>query len=463
MADVASRGGGASPTSRSGRRTARRKLRKSEVGFAVALPALVFACHMSFGAARIAVSLIYVAVFAALLIAILATSWARKDLRLAPLALPAALFSAVIAAALWALTPLTPEGPNPLWAYAPRAFGSVVDVSNLTIELIKLGGLACVFVAAYLIGADSQRARLAFQALVVLSILYGLWAALAHIVEPRYVLGVGKRYAANRLTGSFLSPNTAATLLGASLVLVLAQLLARWRAAGRAPAEILLRRIGFLGAGTVAIVTALLLTQSRAGIAATVVGLAVALALHAFQGRWSWRWGGGLLLLAVVIGLGPLVVRAGQGAYARLENLSQDAAGRQAIFAAHWDAYQTAPWFGYGLGSFDRINQMIMTPSNYGLLFDVHALHNVYIQWLEEAGAVGAGSMFLTIAAILVLIGRGAVAREDQSVIARGALAASVVILVHGLSDFALQVPSMPIYWACLLGLAFGRVRGRRA
>ena len=45
--------------------------------------------------------------------------------------------------------------------------------------------------------------------------------------------------------------------------------------------------------------------------------------------------------------------------------------------------------------------------------------------------------------------------------LARGLVAANLVVLIHGTSDYALQVPSIAAFWAFLLGLqlAFGQSR----
>ena len=50
--------------------------------------------------------------------------------------------------------------------------------------------------------------------------------------------------------------------------------------------------------------------------------------------------------------------------------------------------------------------------------------------------------------------------RSGQT-LARGLVASSVVVLLHGATDYALQVPSIAASWAFLLGLQFAFTQWR--
>jgi O-antigen ligase len=141
---------------------------------------------------------------------------------------------------------------------------------------------------------------------------------------------------------------------------------------------------------------------------------------------------------------------------------NQNDLGRHDMAQAHWSAFMASPWLGYGLGSFDGINALVMTSANYPSLWNVHAAHNVYLQWLEEGGVLGAGAMFACLGAILWMIAKGSAQRSRMTGWLRGIVAASLVLLVHGLSDFALQVPSIAVQWAGLLGIGAGIALPRR-
>ncbi|MGH1559739.1 O-antigen ligase family protein [Caulobacter segnis] len=197
---------------------------------------------------------------------------------------------------------------------------------------------------------------------------------------------------------------------------------------------------------------ALALTASRGGIFATVVSLAVLLIWQVIaQGRKVRAVAiiGGAAALLVVVGL---AMRSADLTAARLEDPQGDASDRQVIFAAHWEAFKSSPWFGFGLGSFPVVNQLITTTENLNVLFDVRATHNLYLQWLEEAGIVGGLLMLAWLLVALWRAGREAIKPGTAGTLARATLAAALLVLLHGLSDFAVQVPALQALFAVGLG-----------
>jgi hypothetical protein len=72
--------------------------------------------------------------------------------------------------------------------------------------------------------------------------------------------------------------------------------------------------------------------------------------------------------------------------------------------------------------------------------------------------------MFLCVASLLLLAGRGYFRRSRATGLLAGLLAADAVFILHGATDFGLQVPSIAAFWAWLLGLqaALGQGSSRR-
>jgi len=456
-------GGPAAPaySPRSRRRTSSQPISRVETGFTIGLAVLLFTATLTFGAARLETALAYTGLFGLYAVSLLSWTWARRGLAgvrdLRPLA---AMSGLLLLALCWPLTPFVPGGPHPVWSYVPGAGAGVIDRSAVLVELLKLAGLACVFLCAATLAASERRARLLFQTLLTLAALYAAWALIAHFTEPRYVLGVGKRFHMTRLTGSFLSANSAGSLFGVCLTMFLAGLIERLRGGPR-PLEQTIRRLAPYAIGLILTGSALLMTASRGALAATAVAIVILLLSEAFQGRWRWRTGGALVGLALAVAALPFLFRVGQMAVDRSENLAVDTASRQEIFAAHWAAFTAAPWTGYGLGTFSTLNQLIVTPANYDALKLLQALHNVYLHWLVEAGLAGSAAMFALIGYVLFLVSRAALRGAPGDMMLKGAVAASLVLLIHGLSDYALQVPSIQATWACLLGLGFGLARAK--
>jgi O-antigen ligase len=147
--------------------------------------------------------------------------------------------------------------------------------------------------------------------------------------------------------------------------------------------------------------------------------------------------------------------------WTRVDELDSDATIRGLIFSTHWNAFLASPMFGHGLGSFNDINGQALTTENYSALWSIRATHNVYIQWLEEAGVAGALPMFALVAAITLLSALHVSKMRSGKTLARGLVASSAVVLLHGTTDYALQVPSIAAFWAFLLGLQFAFTQWR--
>jgi O-antigen ligase len=425
---------------------------------ALVLCGLIFLEHLMFGGGLRQVALAFASVYGVFLSALVALApWARRELaRLGALRVPALFYGAVFLIALWSLTAWVPGGPHPVWKYVTASPAAAIDKSAVLLELIKLAGLACVFLISWLIGANDERARYALNALVIASGAFAVWAFVSQLVDPGFLFGViAMPYGGTRLTASFLSANTAGTFFGVSAVLATCAFLERLRQHAGAPFQKTLQGSLVTLIALVFSAACVVLTASRGAATATAVGLILLLVWEGFARRWRLFGPAGLGLAALVVGSVGLLAAGGAQLFTRLLQSGSEL-NRQDILEAHWRAFLASPWLGYGLGSFDGVNSLVMTSANYTFLWNVHAAHNVYLQWLEEAGALGAAAMFACIGSIVATIVAGERRRSLMTGWLRGVVAASVVLLVHGLSDFALQIPSMSMYWACLLGLGAG-------
>lgn len=436
---------GAGSSSSSSKSSGSRRLKLSE-GVAIgALLAMVLAEIIAFGASELAVSSLFGVLHALFLVVLLAScGWAR---RAAPVRVSPALwlpFTLLIIATAWALTPFGPGGPHPVWLYVEPSGGSItVDRSSLILNVIRLGGLACLFLAAQIIGASETRKRALFWFLLVALGAYAVLAVLHHATTR----------ATGRLTGTLLSPNTIATLLGVCMVFA-AMFVTQFiqRAGGRVSLDKLPLDASISLVLVAVFAVALAFAASRGGIFATVIALSILLIWQVIaqgkRARVVVMIGGAAVLLAAI----GLAMRSADITAARLENLDSDVATRHAIFTAHWQAFKASPWFGYGLGSFPVINQLVMTSETVRVLFDVRATHNLYLQWLEEAGLVGALSMLALLGALLWKVGAGAGKTGTSGALSRAAIAATVLVLLHGMSDFAVQAPALQALFAVGLG-----------
>lgn len=421
---------------------------------ALAAPGLIFAGHAFYGA-MLPKTALTLALLAALMLAGAALApGLRRDLdRLRPPLLPAAAFALVLLMALWSLTPFAPGGPHPVWDYADAGTAATsVDKSQTLLEFTKLLGLAAVFGLGLALGGSDGRARAGANMVVALGAALAAWSFLEW-AGGDLDRGIGRQ----RLEGPFEAANTAATLFGVLLVLTLG--LAASAVRGAPPGRRLTAMAPFLAAALLFLFS-LIATASRAGLASTAAGLAVFVGLQLFGRRQAWPRAALLALAGLALLAGAIFVGGDVLVDRFLEDdLAED--GRAMLFQAHWDAFKAAPWLGYGLGSFDLVNRLILNAGNIEDIWATRAAHNVYVTWLEQAGVLGAAPMFACVGAIMWASLRGTLRRNRLTSPLYGLLAANVVFLVHGAFDFALETYSMAALWSLLLGLQFAASQGR--
>ena len=445
-------GGAVASRDRAPRRRTRR-LATSEKVAALSLLILVFAAVVAFGASDVVTAAVFSGLYALYLLGLLSVcDWARRDLgRLPGLGLQAGLFALLMAAVLWGLTPWGPDGPHPVWAYLPGAVGSLtIDRSALLLNALQLLGLACLFVSARIVGASEARGLWFLKAAVAALGFYAAMALADH---------VGARRSA-RLAATLLSPNSAATTFGAGMLLAVAAAVNRFR---RYSGTTLLRRgdpEAIIWLGLVALLaTVLCLTASRAGVAASLLGLVLLIVWNIFAQRQTVRGAAGMAALAAVLLVAAIALRSADPLADRFNLVSRDIETRSMIFAPHWQAFLSTPWSGFGLGAFPTVNQLVIDQTSLPALYNVRAAHNLYLQWLEEGGVVGAAAMLAVFGSLIWPALRGGFNDNTMGVWARATVCAAVVVLGHGMTDFALQAPAVQALCALVLGVVGGTVR----
>lgn len=451
------RAGGASRASGFGPSSSRR----SQIGWRgtallAAAVAPLYGAHLLFGANQPMAAQALTALCGLILLVGLAFPRLRQALpQLKGLWPVAGLFALTIILAAVTLGSGPAGAAHPIWEWAGLPPAITVNRSATLLAMSQLLGLAALFLLGAMAG--SQRAWGVRLGSVIL-VGGAIWAAIALVV----FLSGAQIGVPGRLAGGFLSANSAATMLGVLTVMATGWLLRALRESRELAGPDRWSKLALAIAPLALLVFALILTGSRMGTLATLAGVLTLGVWQAFAepGR-SWRTlgvaAGVTLIAAVVVGLGnDLVLR-------RVAALDQDVDIRSVIFAVHWRAFLDAPLWGSGLGTFTDVNSYLMSAETYRELWSIRATHNVYLQWLQEAGLIGSAPMFGLIGFVIVAaaLRAGTLSRGGWAL--RALVAANVVVLVHGLTDYALQVPSIAALWALLLGVqfGFGQVRGR--
>jgi O-antigen ligase len=429
--------------------------------FALAIVALLYAEHLLFGANRGDLSLLFAVIHLLALAGLIAFTRGREP-QTPAMWLPAIPLGVVFAIGLVSTLPLGPPLAHPLWAYAPGTRGTIsLDPAATRLELVKLAGLAALFVLGAGFGARRETAERLAAYVGYAGILYCAWSFFAWITTPTSIFGTPRPYGVDRLGGSFLSSNTAATLFAALSVMALLALMRPFTRTRRAGESRRLDELTALWPEALLLVLALsclLMTVSRGGLIAFVAASLVSIGCLAWIKSSQRSLTGGFVAVVSLLLFATAVVFlvSGERTAARLIQTDPLNNDRLEVFAAFWPTIKASPWLGYGLGSFSSINFLSITGQNALALGVIGAAHNVYLQWLLQEGAPGALAMFGCVGVVLAVTVRGAARRATQQTLVISCLAVAVVFAVHGLVDYALEVPSMTAFFALILGLGYG-------
>lgn len=428
---------------------------------AIAIVTLVFIELALFGGDRLQIALFIAGVeLIALGLLIAGSAWFRSALtRSSYLAAPALLLLLVM---LWgylqALALPWPEAmrtwPAQSWAYTPGRLPISIDTYRTITEVVKLGGIASLALIGAAIGKDDDRAHLTWNTIGVLG---GIYVAFALIAYAHPIEGVGR--VDGRLSATLGGPNPAATVLSIFVVM-------SWTALLRAAASLTHQdfsgqRLGVLlwnAAPWVLLLVlsfgALSLTGSRGGAGACFVGL-LASTIVMTWGEMRNRRALGVIAISslVVLACFTVLVMSSGSLAVRLSMVDDALANRREIISVYLAELAHTPWTGMGLGTFHRFNQLLIGPGHNEVLWNLGALHNVFLQWIFEAGFLGAAAMFSAVGILFVLTLGGLRRRRFGRTWIAGSTAISTVVLSHGLIDFGLQVPAIAALWALVLGV----------
>jgi len=359
---------------------------------------------------------------------------------------------------------------HPIWQMTESALrapaGVYISVDPAATHQALFAGGVCVaaFMLAFELGRDRDRAQILLGGVIVIACLYAV-AALASFyfaIDLQSWLMPDAKPSSNRMSGPFVNPNHFATFMSLGALAALGLFVETFRQlvvwdrgtrvwmrttlhALTGPAALWLALI-------VVIVSALLLTQSRGGVGAFLLGLvALIVGLAVGQRRSAGEASGQramAALLVTVVGISaavsadPLLGRVGQQ--------GMDDSARASLAQSTINAIESAPLVGHGFGAFQRYYPAFADGSVRG---DVDEAHNDLLETLADLG-LPAGIAY--IAAPVLLAGMcfaGCLRRRRDRVFPAIGFAASVVVGMHAFVEFSLQIPAIAVTYAALLGL----------
>jgi O-antigen ligase len=169
---------------------------------------------------------------------------------------------------------------------------------------------------------------------------------------------------------------------------------------------------------------------------------------------------GGFFKATAVFSIGlffGIVWLAGEETLGRFPDADAHALNRLAYYRTTWEAIPDRPLLGTGYGTYADAFRAYNHPGTDTYFLD--KAHNTYLQVIMELGWPAAAALYSGLA-LLILRCVQARSAEYPAVLA----ACSVLVAVHALVDFSLEMPANAATYALLLGVGCARsLRGRAA
>ena len=385
---------------------------------------------------------------------------------------PAALFGAVL---LWILFQNATWTPNwlhhPIWQMAADALdqpidGSIsVDRERTSLALLRLITAASVFWIALQLCRSAARANFLLLSTAVITCAYAAYG----------LATFGLTRNDGSVNSTFINPDSFATYAGIGLITFFGLILRLYRNEFAAVGGSVRFRIGrlievtgqkgvaLLG-GAFVVLVALLLSGSRGGIAATGLSLFVLMALTVSLRKREFAEQRGTVIVVIVVGM--LLVAAtfvifGDIVVGKIAQAGFGDETRMAMYTIVMRSILNIPVLGYGYGTFADVFPMFRDQS-MGTFDKLDFAHNTYLEVLQGLGLIF-GSMLL--ASVSVMVWRcvkGVATRQVNETVPAVAASAAVVLGVHSLVDFSLQIQAIAISFMALLGAGVAQSESSR-
>lgn len=358
--------------------------------------------------------------------------------------------------------------PHPIWRTADELGLDptplvAADGARALQALEWLLGYGCIFALAFLLTQDKERARRLLYILIAIVALYAVYGLAMFGMGMNAVLWLDKGADTSSVTSTFVNRNNFGTYAGLGVLLCLALILEELLGVRsiedtrRVTAELIQRLIGKRSPLLLALIiltTALLLSGSRGAFLGTVAAIVTFVALTFLILKPSLK--GGLLLLVGVVGLGwGAIAMSGHATLSRFERadseLSTEVGGRGAIWDLSFEMIEDRPWIGHGYGSYEPM--FLLYRDKRFSTFMVDKAHNTYLEHLVELGIPATVALYAAPLLLFVLCLKGIFIRRRDKIFPLVGVAATVLVGVHALVDFSLQIPAVAVTYAAILGL----------
>jgi len=368
---------------------------------------------------------------------------------------------------------------NPIWQDAAALAGASRDTISVApadtlASLLYIALPVMTFLTGLIVADTDRRARRILMVLAVGAGLISLFGLGQFLLFPKMLLTENKRYYLDSLTAVFVNRNTAATFLGLGFLLTATFASENGRGYfgfSSAPPGNFNEGLAFwlyTGLG-LSCLTALMLTQSRAGLVVTGLGSIFYLPYLASQwkgrrsrqllqarGLASRKWlltGCAIVLVLVFIAMfgGRAILRADQRG-------TED--GRFCIWSDTVHALSQNWLQGTGFGTFRTVYSIYRTP-DCGIGGIVDRAHNSFLEGFLTLGIIFPIVALLIFFVLLRAFWTGYRARHRLKHYAILGCSATILTAAHATVDFSIQIPGFAIFLMAFLAAIISICCGR--
>ena len=391
----------------------------------------------------------------------------RQPLRLPyPLGLAGLAFLGV---AGWAFVQMQPapvaDWAHPAWAtlepfgiepLGGHGFGAVsLDVDLTRDALMRFLGYIGAFAIAFVLARDPAAARRILLVVLCTATIVSAYGLFMVFGGSDLLPFLGKSAYRGVVTGSFVNRNNFATYANLGIIIGFVWLFEPFlRDLGRRDIRVLLRELlqrllaerGLVLVALLVLASASLLSQSRGGflsLAAALLVTIVVLFLLTRPGPLAL----GLATPLVAGSIWGLVALSGA---AVLERFEQGSDIRLEMWAVTTEMTRDRYWLGHGYGAYEPAFYAYRD-ERFPLVVD--KAHNTYLEHAAELGVPATTLLYVGALMLVYACTVGVFRRRRDKVFPLVAVAASVLVAVHAVFDFSLQIPGIAVTYAAILGV----------
>ena len=355
---------------------------------------------------------------------------------------------------------------HPLWGQAAAVLGiELPRLVSLSAEdswtaLMRLLSYALVFFLTFQLGRERSRAHAILLWLAAAGLVYAVFGLVVFWSgeSPEWLFR-GEVLLPD-LRSTFINRNHFATWQGLALLATMALFYLRMTRTQQRPYELPGDRVSTFEqfvlkawqplTAVLLMTTALVLTHSRGGFVATLAAVVVLLVLldsHSVTKKVSTRVvvGSALAVCALAFYMTSEVLLD------RIDRTDITTEERVIVFENIQHGIGENPLLGFGYGTFAdsfRLYDRIESPVHYD------RAHNTWLENVFELGVPAALALFLALGGLAATCLRGVGRRHRDWAFPALGVASSVLVGLHALVDFSLQLPAVAILYACIMGVA---------